>query len=146
MQTLLDRGADVNRVYYKNYISLRYSFVWKPPIEIIQTLLENSESAEIQSNNSITPVHDAAMMDSEKAASLLLRCREDIHAREKDGGTPLHFAAGSDHLTLIQYLLHYDAEIKFKTEDGITAFYLTAVNEGEKVWRIDTKTRSHLKL
>ena len=135
MKTLLVQRADINMVCHKNYTALRYAIVWEQAPEIVQILLEHSADTTIQSNHNATPLHDAAVTNSEETLMLLLKHKADVHSREAHGGTPLHFAAERGHVTILQLLLRSGADINARTDNGINALDLAAANGDEETVR-----------
>ena len=101
MQTLLERRANVNAVCDKNYTSLRYAIVREQPLEFVRILLASCADTEARSSHYVTPLHDAAVMNSEEAALLLLEYKADVHTRDIHYGTPLHFAAERNHASIV---------------------------------------------
>lgn len=135
MQALLDRGANIDAVCHKDYTPLRYAVVWEQPIDIVRVLLANSANIEIRSSHNVTPLHDAAVMNTEDTALLLLEHGANVHADDIHCGTPLHFAAERNHASIVQHLLNYGANIDAETQNGVTALYLAAGNGGEETVR-----------
>lgn len=99
-------------------------------------LLANGANTEIRSSHNVTPLHDAAVMNAEDSALILLEHKADVHAEDIHHGTPLHLAAERNHASIIRHLLNHGAKSDAKAQNGVTALYLAAGNGGEESVRL----------
>lgn len=146
MLALLERGANVDAICDQNYTSLRYAMVWEQAPEVAHTLLEKGANTEIQSNNSVTALHDAAVMGLEEVILLLLEKGAHVNARHAHGGTALHFASERNHFSIVQLLLNHGADIDTQTWDGVTALYTAAEHKCEETVRLLLDRRADTEL
>ena len=106
-------------------------FVEKEQLEAVKSLLGQGVDVNGQNENGWTPLHHAAIHNSNATVvEYLISQGADVNARDEVGRTPLHNAALSGSVEIIQYLISQDADVNAKDNDGWTP--LGIINENEK--------------
>ncbi|KAI3458508.1 hypothetical protein Pfo_015171 [Paulownia fortunei] len=75
-----------------------------------------------------TELHVAAAFDRTEEVEKLVKEREGLECRDKEGRTPLHLAASKGHLGSAKVLVSAGANVDARSKDGRTALYRAAAN------------------
>ena len=87
---------------------------------VVRRLLISGADVNARDKNAWTPLHHAALADSEAEAGLLLDYNADVSARDRSGNTPLHYAALWDNALVAGLLLANGTEVSAKNCAGTT--------------------------
>ena len=78
--------------------------------QMVEYLLANKADATIVTEDSWSPVHDAARAGSEKCLRMLKEAGANMVLKTGNGSTPLHYAAQYDKIDVVKYLLNLDSD------------------------------------
>ncbi|PKN03156.1 hypothetical protein CVU75_03715, partial [Candidatus Dependentiae bacterium HGW-Dependentiae-1] len=76
--------------------------------------------------NSLTPLHVAAYIGSERTLQALINLGASVNAQNMDGFTPLHYAAKAGHIHAAQLLIESGASIDARSGEAGTPLYYAA--------------------
>jgi ankyrin repeat protein len=101
-------------------------------------LLSTNSNTNVDSRDTqgSTPLHYAAISNSESTARLLLDNRAQIEATDFRGRTPLHYAAKHHAEAIIRLLLDYGAQTKAIDFQGRTPLHYAAKHHAEAIIRL----------
>jgi ankyrin repeat protein len=126
INTLLDRGADVNATEADGATALHWA-AQLDDLETVELLLDAGASAAAANRFAVTPLELAANNGSAEIAARLLASGADPNARSREGQTPLMSAALSGRVAALETLLAHGAEVDAaEAFRGQTALMLAA--------------------
>lgn len=97
----------------------------------VKNLLHEGADANARDRNGMTPLVQAAIVDSADAVLLLLEEGADVNAKANDGMTALFWAASSGYTNIVRTLLKKGADVNGKNNSGWTAL-MSATNLGHE--------------
>jgi ankyrin repeat protein len=125
---LISHGADVNHRDYMEHTALHWA-IDRGPLDAVRSNMIHlliSKGADIKGRGrDFTPLHCAAMMDTE-SVKLLLDHGANVNARDGAGHTPLYKAAEHGDHAIVELLLQRGAEVNAKNVAGDTALHRAA--------------------
>jgi ankyrin repeat protein len=142
VQTLLDRGADLNaktkasqnrRSYVSSPVNETALHLSADQPDIVRALIEKGADVNARDSKQRTPLFTAAMYGSEEAVKLLLDHGADVNARDADGQTPLWQALGRYDSEAVAYLLAHGASVNVADTKGQTMLYAALAYEGTRI-------------
>jgi ankyrin repeat protein len=119
--------ADVDAVHSN---ALHYSWHWEKFFTIMINRFPNL--ADKKNDRGQTPLMEAAQYNRFRQASLLLKFKADINARDNSGRTALMYASRKGCNDITEYLLSKNANINLTDKNGNTALHLAILENGDK--------------
>jgi len=89
-------------------------------------LLSDPEQVFSTDQNSLTPLHWAAVEGHKDVAAVLLASSADVNAKTNRDWTPLHYAVANGHLDVVQLLLANKADVNAQDASGLTPLHVAA--------------------
>jgi ankyrin repeat protein len=112
---LLEHGARIDALSLDGRAPLHHAGP-----AVVEALLANGADLEARDAWGQTPLHLAAVEDSDGTARTLLGQGADINAARTDGRTALHIAVDRSDASMVQVLLEGGADVNAVTADGRT--------------------------
>jgi len=133
VQTLLDRGANVNIQHKDGYTPLIVAAANGHEL-IVKMLLDNGADVNLQDNKyGNTPLIVAADYGHESIVKMLLDKDATVDLQDKKGNTPLIAAAVYGFISIVKMLLDKGANMNLQNEDGNTPLIFAADNKHESI-------------
>eukprot|EP01130_Rhizamoeba_saxonica_P004251 TRINITY_DN1743_c0_g1_i5.p1 TRINITY_DN1743_c0_g1~~TRINITY_DN1743_c0_g1_i5.p1 ORF type:complete len:136 (-),score=18.03 TRINITY_DN1743_c0_g1_i5:39-446(-) len=105
MESLLNKGADVNGKDSSGYTALHYA-ARSGNVDICKLLLRNRASANVSTlAGGVTPLHRAAYMGRTQVVQMLIDSGANVNLVDNDGNTALHKAVLKDQAQVVELLL-----------------------------------------
>ena len=117
VQTLLDRGANINIRDYKQKTSLHRA-AQAGFLHITRLLLDNGGDLEAADETGATPIFEAAHHGRTETIQLLIKRGADIHHQDNRGETVLFMAAKGKSLECFEVLLKAGTDVKVTNNRG----------------------------
>eukprot|EP01059_Diplonema_ambulator_P014844 TRINITY_DN25869_c0_g1_i3.p1 TRINITY_DN25869_c0_g1~~TRINITY_DN25869_c0_g1_i3.p1 ORF type:complete len:308 (+),score=70.54 TRINITY_DN25869_c0_g1_i3:122-925(+) len=131
--TLLDSGADINRIDMSGQSPLFYAT--NP--NVVELLLSRGADVHNMDATGRTPLHDAVAMAREDIARLLIEHGADVRAQSMDGTTPLHEAQARCDLEITKLLVLKGADVHARHVSGATPLHDAACNRTTGAARVE---------
>ena len=136
VQTLIDKGADVNHLEPDGTNALQWA-VYHEHEDIVRTLVEAGADVGLANREGVTPLALAAQVGNAAIAELLLQNGAQVDQRLGNGETALMMAARTGDPGTLQVLLDWGADID-AVEDirGTSALMWAAANRNTEAARL----------
>lgn len=135
LQTMLDRGADVNAKDPAGYTALEIA-AFQDFSQIVQILLEAGADANLRGSFDCPPLHYAVEQGNVATIRVLLKYGADVNA-DTYGTTPLKLAAKLEKQRIYRILLEANAGTDAQGCTGKTAAELSGRMDASKFWTGD---------
>ncbi len=123
VKTLINNGADVNTIVYKD-VSILWLSASQGYTDIVETLLMNGADINLSSDGKLC-LFIAAEKGHQKVVELLLNRMANINYQSDNGMNVLHIAAENGHADIVELLIREGINLHSRYQ-GKTAFYLAA--------------------
>jgi ankyrin repeat protein len=100
------------------FTALHAAIFYTNALELVEYLLKQGASTEIQDFNGNTPLHIAMQKGNLNIISALLQAKANIGAKNKDGDTPLHIAMQKGYIDAVLALLQAGADLHVLNNAG----------------------------
>lgn len=120
--------ADVSSVDCHGYMPLHLT-ARAGHVKLVELLLDSD--ANINAQNSVTPLYLAAKHDKESVVALLLKRGADPNLKNDSGMTALHLAVLYRFGSVVELLLEYGADVSIRDRHGVTVLHVAAENGDE---------------
>lgn len=117
--------ADVSSVDSHGYMPLHLT-ARAGHVKLVELLLDSD--ANINAQNSVTPLYLAAKHDKESVVALLLKRGADPNLKNDSGMTALHLAVLYRFGSVVELLLEYGADVSIRDRHGVTVLHVAAEN------------------
>lgn len=135
LQTMLDRGADVNAKDPAGYTALEIA-AFQDFAQIVQILLEAGADANLRGSLDYPPLHYAVEQGNIASSRLLVKYGADVNA-DTYGTTPLMLAAKLGKQRIYRILLEANANTNARDCTGKTTAELSGKMDASKFWTGD---------
>lgn len=125
-QELIDAGADIDEQNFPDGWTPLHTAVCHGHKSLVELLLTNHASTEIQDSRGHTPLHTAVMSDEYEIAEILLNHAACIEAQNNRGFTPLHEAACDGNMSMVELLLKRNACVHAQAKNKQTPLHCAA--------------------
>ena len=132
VESLLDRGADVNKKAIRGWTAL-HGAAQKGHLNGITKLVSKGASIDMhERKNGQTALWLACFNGHLDVAQYLASEGADIEMADNNGFTPLHVACQQCHVHIAEYLLSRGADLNKEKHNGSTALHL-AISHGKSL-------------
>ncbi len=137
IKKLIDSGVDVNEpstgILGKRYpIDMAITAAGRHRLEIIRLLIKAGADVNVKDEYGSTPLHTAALTNSEETINLLIKYGAKVSAKDTQGKTPLHVAASYSASRAARALLTHGADPMARDKDGNTPLHYITIKESTK--------------
>lgn len=140
VQTLLNRGADINFVNEDQQAALTSAIECYAGSDMIMMLLRRHADLNVRDSSNATPLIIAARLKQYDTVVQLVLFRTgseiDINAKDDDGNTALHYAVLNNDYLMAKTLVRFGSDMFTKNLNDQSAFELTAYSGNQKMMQI----------
>jgi ankyrin repeat protein len=129
VQSLLDGGEDVNKVYSEGITALTSAAILGH-VEIAKLLIDKGANLDVQDQDGDTPLISAAVQGHDDIAKLLIEKGANLDIQGMEGNTALIHASLQGHEEIAKLLIEKGVNLNLQNEEGETAL-IVASKEGE---------------